>query len=97
MPADISQVPDIFLDLYVSEVRVGYLRIKAADCLSVKPKPSWFRISSPYNDTGTLSPGMLLCNVTYLMWDEDEEANGKYKEERPKKESEGSAKYRFYY
>ena len=90
-------MPDIFLDLYVADVRVGYLRIKAADCLSSKPKPSWFRLCSPYNDTGTLSPGMLLCNVQYLKWDEDEENNGKYKEERPKKESEGAVKYRFYY
>ena len=63
LPADVSQVCDIFLNLYVSDVRIGYLRLKASDCLSAKPKPQWMRLSSPYNDTGSLSSGVLLCNV----------------------------------
>ena len=56
LPLDPDQLPDIFVDLWRSttfggEERVAYLRLKAKSCLSKKPKPQWFRLSSPYNDT----------------------------------------------
>ena len=68
LPCDFSQIPDIFIDLYSnttfnSKFRIAYLRLKARDCINVKPKPNWHRLSSPYNDTGNTNLGMLLANV----------------------------------
>lgn len=66
-PADVSQVPDIFVNFYKSaafsqEHRFGYLRIKVSDCLSLRSRPSWFRLKSPYNNTGSKNIGSMMCN-----------------------------------
>ena len=90
-----NQVPDIFIDLFVNGYRVGYLRLQAQDCLSVKPKPNWMRLASPYNDTGNMQSGMLLCNVQFLKFNEEEPAMNP---ERPVLSRETAKdKYRFYY
>jgi len=63
-PIDLSQVPDIFIDIYdKKDTRVAYLRLKAADCLASKPKPNWYRLRSTTNDTGSKNIGMLMCSV----------------------------------
>ena len=98
LPRDISQIPDIFLDLYTSttfkdKVRIGYLRMPVENCLSVKPKPNWFRLSSPYNDLDGLTPGVLLTNVQFLRYDAEQPNNP----ERIKKEKFGKVKFYFYY
>ena len=73
-PVDFGQIPDIFINLYTNstfskEERFAYLRLKAKDCVSTKPKPNWFRLSSPFNDTGNTSVGSLMANVQFLKFD----------------------------
>jgi hypothetical protein len=68
LPFDFAQIPDIFIDFYTNttfsgEERFGYLRLKAKDCVSLKPKPNWFRLTTPYNDIGTKSVGSVMANV----------------------------------
>lgn len=94
-PSDLSQVPDIFLDLYTattfsSEVRFAYLRLSARDCICSKPKPNWFRLTSPYNDTGSSNIGMLMANIQFLRWEPGVQYNRAAKEKARKRE------YRFY-
>lgn len=77
LPTDVSMIPDIFLDLYTSStftdrMRIGYLRLPVTNCLSVKPKPNWFRLQSPYNDMQGLCPGVLLTNIQFLKWDPED-------------------------
>ena len=67
-PQDLSQIPDIFINLYTKGgrkegTRLAYLRLKARDCMSSKPKPTWYRLRSPYTDTGSTSIGLLQANV----------------------------------
>lgn len=68
-PEDISQVPDIFLDFYSGDERFAYLRLKTIDCLKMKPKASWMRLSSPYNDVGDKPVGLVMCNVRFIRFD----------------------------
>ena len=63
-PADQSQLPDIFIDFYTKslvsdEIRIAYLRVKTVDCISTKSRPTWYRLKSPYNDTGSKNIGSL--------------------------------------
>jgi hypothetical protein len=98
LPTDPEQLPDIFVDVYTGgttfskEERVAYLRIKARDCLSVRPKPQWLRLSSPYNDTDGQNPGLLLCNIQFLRFDE----NGVFNPERVLKKKTERMQYRLY-
>ena len=67
-PADLSQVPDIFIDFYTdttfsTNVRFAYLRLNIKDCIRSKPKPNWYRLTSPYNDTSDKNIGMLMANI----------------------------------
>jgi hypothetical protein len=67
-PADLTQIPDIFIDLFTNttfggEERIGYIRLKVKDCLNIKAKPNWFRFASPYNDTEGACAGLLLASV----------------------------------
>lgn len=74
LPADQSQIPDIFIDIYTTsglsnkEVRVAYIRLKAVDCISTRSRPTWYRLCSPYNDTGSKNIGSLQANVQLLKW-----------------------------
>lgn len=94
-PSDLSQVPDIFLDLYADttfskNVRFGYLRLRARDCICSKPKPNWFRLTSPYNDTGGSNIGMLMANIQFLKWEPGVYYN------RIAMEKAGTTAYKFY-
>ena len=40
----------------------------------MKPKPTWYRLNSPYNDTEGLSPGMLLTNIQFMTYNDEEGA-----------------------
>jgi len=93
--SDLSQVPDIFIDLYTdttfsTNVRFAYLRLKARDCICSKPKPNWFRLTSPYNDTGASKIGLLMANIQFLKWEPGVEYN------RMVKEKAGKTTYKFY-
>lgn len=68
------------------------MRIKAKNCLSKKPKPQWFRLSSPYNDTQGMNPGLLLCNIQFLKWDDQ----GVKNPERVLKKKTEKTQFRFY-
>ena len=72
-PLDLSQVADIFVNFYVrtgnKSERFAYLRLKASDCLSLKAKTNWFKLTSPYNDTGTKSVGMAMLSVRLIRFD----------------------------
>jgi hypothetical protein len=68
LPADPSQIPDIFIDVYTTksfkgDTRIAYLRLRAIDCFATKPKPVWFRLKSPYNDTGNKRAGSLMASI----------------------------------
>ena len=54
--------------------------------MSQKPKPNWYRLASPYNDTDGASPGLCLMNIQLLPYD----ATGVYNPERKKKEKAGA-------
>ena len=97
LPYDFTQIPDIFIDFYSnttfsSKFRIAYLRLKARDCTSVKPKPCWYRLSSPYNDTGNTNVGMLLANVQFLM-----DSTPTFRPERIIKTKSGKRTYKFFY
>jgi len=97
LPHDFNQIPDIFIDLYTTtfsgDERFGYLRINPKHCISVKPKPNWFRLKSPYNDSGNTNIGLLMCNIQFLRFD----PTGLYKPERVIKKKEGKQQYKFYF
>jgi len=92
------QLPDIFINLYTnstfsSSERIGYLRLKARECMTTNYKPTWFRFSSPYNDTDGANPGMMLLNIQLMNFD----PTLVYNPERKKLDSKGKKiKYRFY-
>ena len=93
LPHDFNQIPDIFIDIFTGDERIGYLRINPKYCINVKPKPNWLRLKSPYNDTGNTSVGLLMCNIQFLRFD----PNGIYKPERVVKKKEGKQAYKFYF
>lgn len=73
-PSDPAQIPDIFIDVYTNktfggDTRIAYLRLKITDCLSAKPKPSWMRLRSPYNNTGSKNVGSLMASVQFLKFE----------------------------
>ena len=59
----------------------------------MKPKPTWYRLNSPYNNIGGLSPGMILANIQFLKYNDEE---GGINHERVKKEKSGKIKYNFF-
>ena len=70
LPADAEQIPDIFIDVYTTktfggDTRIAYLRLKAKDCFATKPKPAWFRLKSPFNDTGNKRAGALMASIQF--------------------------------
>lgn len=67
-PQDLSQVPDIFINVYTNssfsgDERIAYLRLQVQNCIQKRPKPNWFRLSTPYNDAENKKMGMLMLNV----------------------------------
>lgn len=75
-PPDFNQIPDIFINVYTGkDERFAYLRIKPIECLHTKPKPNWYRLNSPFNDTQDENPGLLLMNVQFLRYNEKDPTN----------------------
>ena len=75
LPADRSQIPDIFVNVYSSktfsgEYRLGYIRVPAREVMRDEPSPQWYRLRSPYNEK--TCPGILLMNLQYV-WDSNTE------------------------
>jgi len=71
---------------------VAYLRLKARDCFAVKPKPAWFRLKSPYNDTGAKRAGSIMASIQFTRI-----MNPELPPERMKKVKDKVQWYRFYY
>jgi hypothetical protein len=100
LPYDFDQIPDIFVDVYSNttfsdNVRVAYVRIKAQDCISMRPKPNWFRLSSPYNDTGSTNLGMLMMSIQFVKYD----GTGQFNPVRTcmEKNAKDITQYKFYW
>ena len=75
-----------------SKTRFAYVRLKASECTSLKPKPNWLRLTSPYNDTGHKSIGMVMMNVRLIRFDPEKVFNP----EREFVKSKEKATYKFY-
>lgn len=77
LPHDLSEVPDIFVNFYTRDgkdvERFAYLRLKASDCATMKPNAQWFRLATPYNDTGTKNIGMVMMSLRLVRWEQDDE------------------------
>ena len=67
-PKDLTQVPDIFINLYTGlneEERIGYIRLKAEDVYKWAPTPRWLHLNPI--DLNKESPGSILCNIQFVL------------------------------
>ena len=73
LPYDLSEVPDIFVNFYTNDgeeiERFAYLRLKASECATLKPNAHWFRLTTPYNDTGTKNVGMVMMSLRLVRYE----------------------------
>ena len=51
------------------------MRLKASDYTSLKPKTNWYRLTSPYNDTGSKSVGMVMMSLRFVRHDPTKQFN----------------------
>jgi len=67
-PKDLTQIPDIFINLYTGltqEERIGYIRLKAEDVFKWPPIPRWLHLNPI--DLNKESPGSILCNMQFVL------------------------------
>jgi len=69
------------------------LRVKTVDCISTKSRPDWYRLKSPYNDTGSKNIGSLQANIQVLRYDKDK----LYNPERKLTKRRGKQQYKFFF
>ena len=71
-PKDLTQVPDIFINLYTGltkDERIGYIRLKANDVFKWNPTPRWLHFNAI--DMNKDSPGSILCNIQFIIDNEN--------------------------
>lgn len=72
-PKDITQVPDIFINLYTrctgKAQRIGYIRLKAEDVIKWEPTPRWLHFKPLDMDND--SPGSVLLNLQFSIKSEN--------------------------
>ena len=61
----------------------------------MKPKPNWFRLSSPYNVTGSTNLGMLMTSIQFVKYD----GTGQFNPVRTcmEKNVKDTTQYKFYW
>ena len=69
------------------------MRVKTVDCISTKSRPTWYRLKSPYNDTGSKNIGSLQANIQLLRYDKDR----LYNPERKLTKRRGKQQYKFFF
>jgi hypothetical protein len=79
--------------LVSDEIRISYLRVKTVDCIRTKSRPAWYRLKSPYNDTGSKNIGSLQANIQVLRFDKDK----LYNPERKLTKRRGKQQYKFFF